>query len=243
MAPGTMLTYELPIVDWVDSSPLQGLTIFKCATIDSGCTTPLATFLPPDGRTDRDVPVQLEAGFTGFLNIVSSSGIGMLPNGMLDTTNAYVPEAYYFGNTIYGNRTVKTIIQVLRQPILSQVAKNIGVQLDFTQALLVLRVLDCAGNPAAGVKFSIDKPGVPYTLIQGLPQLPADPADFVPTDANGQAGFANVPPGYVFVSAYLDDAAKTPINRTAASATALAGQLTVIEVQARPYGVALSTTP
>jgi hypothetical protein len=86
------------------------------------------------------------------------------------------------------------------------------------------------------VRFEINKSGTPFTLIAGLPRLAATPADFIPTDATGQGGFANLPVGYVFIDAYVA-LTGTKINQTQVSATALAGQLTVVEVHARPFGV------
>jgi hypothetical protein len=243
---GQTVNYQLPIVDWVGGSrvtgtPIKRLMIYKCAAVDGQCSTPLvpSPWMPSDERTDKNVTVPLEAGFNGFLKLVSTDGVMPGPNGMLDTSMAYVPETYNFGDTVYAPRTVETIIQMIKTPILVQVAQNIGVNVDFTQALLVLRVLDCAGKPAAGVRFEIStngQPGQPYTFINGLPRLPMGGSKFVPTDNDGQAGFANVTPGYVFVDAYID-ANNRKINRTSVSATALPAQITTIEVHAQPYGI------
>jgi hypothetical protein len=236
--PNRMITYELPIEDWVDRSPIPGLNILKCATIDGACNMPLAApITPPDSRTDQVVSVPLEEGFAGFLKFVSADGVTLLPDGTPDVTNAYVPEAYYFGDTVFANRSVQPNIQVLRTPVLLQVAQNINIALDFASAIIVLRVFDCDGEPAAGARFTLNKPGEPYTFQSGLPQTPDDSTDFIPTDAQGQAGFANVAPGFVFADAYVASTG-AKINRSTVSATALANQLTVMEIHARPYGVA-----
>jgi hypothetical protein len=178
----------------------------------------------------------IESGFDGLLRIASTDGIALLPDGTPDVSNAYLPEAYYFGDTIYRDRRVVQKIQMLRAPILAQLAGNLGVALDPAAALLVGVALDCNERPAAGVRFEINKSGTPFTLIAGLPQLAETPTDFIPTDAAGQGGFANLPVGYVFIDAYVA-LTGTKINQTQVSATALAGQLTVVEVHARPFGV------
>jgi hypothetical protein len=228
---------ELPIIDWVDGAPVNGLNIQKCAAIDALCLEPLgpaATF--PDNRSDQHVALALESGFNGLLRIASTDGISLLPDGGPDLTNAYLPEAYYFGDTIYRDRIVIQKIQLLRAPILAQLAGNLGVALDPAAALLVGVALDCNEQPAAGVRFEINKPGIPFTLVGGLPRLASPPSDFIPTDDAGQGGFANLPAGYVFIDAYVA-LTGTRINRTQVSATALPGQLTVVEVHARPFGV------
>jgi hypothetical protein len=226
------VTYRLPVVDWVGGAPIQDLVILKCANIDAPCNSSVGVVMPPNGRTDPYVAVDLDVGFKGFLKLVSPNGITD-PNTPAGTANAYVPETYYFGDTIYANRTVETIIQVLRQPILISVAQTIGINIDFMKALLVLRVLDCRGKPAPDVTFKITGAGDPYTVIGGIPRRPDLGQDFYPTDADGQAGFANVPTGNVFVDAYIGE---TKINRDSVAATALAGQLTAVEVHARPWG-------
>ena len=78
--------------------------------------------------------------------------------------------------------------------------------------------------------------GDPYTLIDDVPRLPVLPQKFVPTDATVEAGFANVPPGYVSVDAFVDETSAR-ISRTSVSVTALPGQLTIVETHARPFGI------
>jgi hypothetical protein len=239
LGPAKTVNYTLPIVDWVNDAPVNGLSILQCAALDGTCSSPL----PPgplkaqDNRAARAVSVRLERGFSGFLKLVSTDGIGPLPDGTPDLFDAYVPEAYYFGNTVFSDRAIASDIKMLRAPILNQIAGNIGVALDPAKALLVLEVFDCDENPASGVRFEINgSSGSPFTLIGGLPKLPAPPETFVPTDAAGQAGFANVDPGYVFVDAFVANG-NVGISHGPVAATALPGQLTIVEVHARPFGI------
>jgi hypothetical protein len=234
-AQGTV-TYQLGVEDWVTGEPVSDLTIQTCGSLDDECGTPRATQKLPNNRATSLVTLQLDVGFSGLLHFASNDGITLLADGTPDLTNAYVPNAYYFGDTVYRDRVVPTKVKLLRAPIVRQLAQNLPLDLDPQSALLVMVALDCDDKPAAGVRFSIDRQGVAYTLIGGRPQSPATPSELILTDGLGQGGFANVPPGYVFINAFLGRS-ETRINPTVISAAALPNQLTVVEVHAAPYGV------
>jgi hypothetical protein len=224
------VTLDLHVEDWATGAPVNGLTVFTCGSLDDDCNTPSAIQSLPNDRADNRLTVQLEPGFSGLLKFASTDGITMnAATGQPDYSNAYVPDAVYMGDTVYGSKEASYTIKLLRSPVVTQLATNMGLQLDPTAAIIVGIAFDCDDKPAADVVFEIDRPGSPYTLIGGRPQQP-DPGEvFIPTDGLGQAGFANVPPGYVFLNGFVSGT-KIRINPTAVSAAALPGQLTVVEI-------------
>jgi hypothetical protein len=125
-------------------------------------------------------------------------------------------------------------------------AQSAAIVVDPARALFIVRAYDCDDNPAPNVKFDIEYVGddggdlpQPYTILGRLPFTPPTRSDFLPTDDDGQGGFANVPFGAVRVFASTDGVDGQPIAigpDVGVSATAGPGQITVVEVHAQAFG-------
>ncbi|HWO14685.1 MAG TPA: hypothetical protein VNN80_34520 [Polyangiaceae bacterium] len=250
-APDTgMVNYDLPIVDYISQDPASDLRIERCTKPDTSCSSGTQVTVGPR-NAGADVSVALERGFgrNNYLK-VTSTNVGATPlpvdldgNGMNDP-DIYIPYAYYFGDTVYGERRVEPDFQLLRISDVLRLAGGAGLTVnltDFTRTLLIVRAYDCNDDPAPNVKFRLEtaadengSPAQPFTVRGGLPFPPPTVDDFLPTDADGQGGFANVPVGNVQVFATVNDRPIGPVAGETGTAAPL--QITTIEVHANRYG-------
>lgn len=241
--------YVLPIVDYTSQNPADELRIQRCSKPDSSCMTGEPVPIAAPGTSSDGVLVQLERSFgrNNYLKVTSASVVGMVPldvdgDGVTPDPDVYIPYAYYFGDTVYESRRVAPNFQLLRFSDVARLARDASLSLNPARALLIVRAYDCNDDPAPGVQFRIahagddmGDPPQPYTVYGGLPIPPPSLDEFLPTDEDGQGGFANVPFGTVQVFARVGDRVIGPT--VGVSATAVAGQITAVEVHARLYGM------
>lgn len=239
--------YELPIVNYTSQLPAQGLQIQSCSKTDTTCQS--GPVVPVEGMGAGGVQVPLERSFgrNNYLKVQSTDVEGTIPidvnmDGVMPDPDFYIPYAYYFGDTVYGDRRIEPDFQLLRLSDVLRVAGTANISIDPARALLIVRAYDCNDEPAPGVTFDIDYAGddggdlpQPYTVRGGLPFPPPSREQFLPTDDDGQGGFANVPFGSVSVSASIDGVSFGPPGGV--TATAAPGQITAVEVHARIYGM------
>lgn len=240
-------TFRFPIVNWEDESPVPGLVINTCSKTDTVCVEPLSSpIISPDtNQSDRFVSMNLESDFGrfNFIELMSTDGVVVDPTSQeVDVTNAFVPVSYYLGDTTHASRTIAPLIRLTRAPLHRGLFEALGVTLSETKGFTTARVFDCNGNTAPGVRFEIsptytEEPPTPFTYVDGLLQRTFDSDEYLVTDADGEAGFANVPAGNIRVLAFLDSHGDLPIGPPGGiAATARPGQVTVVELHAKEYG-------
>jgi hypothetical protein len=179
------LTYSMQVVDLVSEQPVVGVQARACFRADVQCANPVtATF---SGSSDGLIAVTVYQGFDGYLEI---TGPGVIP------TLLFFPDAW--------SAELITALEQLPMTLLPAsalvgLAQSARVQLDPDSGILAMSTYDCDGPGAAGVRFEIDTPGVPYVFVDRLPVAYREV-----TSADGNAGFVNVPPGIVAVSAFPD---------------------------------------
>lgn len=153
-----------------------------CAQRDLTCDNPLTASLPVDAQGWVDMP--LFDGFDGYLEVTSPSTVPMM---------------LFYQEPLRGtSRTDGEPLAQLEVPVLAQLSAALGAPQESTLGLLILRAFDCNGDGAPGVRFTVDKPAVPYYFVAGLPSSMA-----TETDGSGLGGFLNVPIGITVVDGSL----------------------------------------
>jgi hypothetical protein len=246
--------YTLPIVDYLSQAPAGDLSIQRCSKQDAGCLNGLGLPLTSSGGNNSpNVTISLERSFgrNNYLLVTSTNVVGTVAqdingDGIMPDPDIYIPYAYYFGDTVYETRSVAPDFQLLRVSDVGRLSATSGIAVNPARSVIIVRAYDCLDQPAPNVQFAISYVGddmgeapTPYTIYGGLPFPPPPGEEFLPTDLEGQGGFVNVPFGNVQVSATVDDRPIGPLEGV--TATAVPGQITVVEVHTLPYGKTAST--
>lgn len=176
------LVQSVQLLSLVMGTVPPGTVVRACAQRDLSCATPLTAALPVDAQGWVDMP--LYDGFDGYLEVTSPSTIPMI---------------LFYQEPLRGaSRTDEEPVGQVEVPVLTQLTTAIGTPQDPNLGLLVLRAFDCKGDPAPGVRFTVDKPAVPYYFVAGLPS-----GQVTETEVSGLGGFINVPIGIAVVDATL----------------------------------------
>jgi len=164
---------SLRIIDINSGMPPPDVKVKACNKLDVGCLMPLSSDLPV--AADGLVHVSVEQAFSGFFEV---------------TCPGCVPTLFFVNEPVMVDRQESFSVATLVG--LQALAASGGVTLDAQLGHLLVRTFDCEGTPAAGVQFSNDKGGQPFTFVMGLPQVGTDV-----TTAQGLGGYVNVPVGFV----------------------------------------------
>lgn len=182
----TRVLLSIHVIDIFTRATPPNLKVRACLITDLDCERPITADLSADAQGVVNVP--LVAGVSGYLEL---RGDGMAP-GLLVLPGPFSPELA----VLLGSRAVVLVSDGSAPnaaiPIRSRAMPGTGT--------LLVTVVDCAGNGAAGVRLEIDSPALPFAIVDGLPIVDEDT-----TTSYATAGFVNVPPGVAFVSGYRDD--------------------------------------
>lgn len=209
------------------STRVQGLTARLCRQLDPNCNNPVqqgGTDVVTDdgGVLTFTVPTPPE-GFRGYVDVMSSFALctspvfgefgpmmcGMAPNCDMNAPdeNCMVPlyaRALLFFNPPIYNEVEEPIqlplIPAAGMPAMLQAA---GAELDPSKGNLFVTALDCDGNRASGVTYSLkDNPAsVTQLYVHGGQPNRND----LETDDSGIGGFLGVPAGFANVTGYNED--------------------------------------
>jgi hypothetical protein len=176
------LVQSIQVLSLVAGTVPRGATVRGCAQRDLSCVTPLTEALPVDEEGWVDVP--LYDGFDGYIEVTA-------PNNM--------PVMHFYQEPLRSMSRIDSVpLGLVELPVLAQLTGALGTPQNSDFALLALRAFDCQGDPAPGVRFTVDKPTVPFYFVAGLPSSQA-----TETDGDGLGGFINVPIGITVVDASL----------------------------------------
>lgn len=171
--------------------PLAGVQAQPCSKLDVDCTTPLAS--PINSDANGLVSFAVPSGFDGYLQLTSSSM----------TSSPIVPTLYFFNPPIVSNTTSPLEVTVLVPEDLAGIGQEVGVTLLSDRGTVILTALDCQGNPAPGVVFSVSSGDSMTATFYTAQQTPLTDAGAQSTDTTGYAGIANVPAGSTAVTGTL----------------------------------------
>lgn len=195
VALGAQPVLTLAAVDIASGVPPQGLTARACQRLDVDCLTPVVSgvTLATDGALHLSVP----RGFDGFVELTSPVSVSTL---------------YFVNRPMLVDRVES--FRLLNPRGLQALAMQGGVTLNPELGHLLIRVFDCEGAPASGVRLSNDRGGEPFSFVNGLPSTGVDV-----TTADGLGGFVNVPPVLVVLQGAEVDAGRV-INTPSVSVRA-----------------------
>lgn len=171
------------IVELLDDSPLEGVTVRSCARSDESCASPL-----DEGMTDESGEVTIDVT-TAEQRFIEVEGPGMLP--VLSFNNG-PPKSAAFDERI----------RVLAPDTFAGLEAILGTTGDPARGHAGVQANDCAGKEAVGVIFELDVADastiIGYFGESGIPET-----DLVETTVDGRAAVANIPAGPVTLSARL----------------------------------------
>jgi hypothetical protein len=183
MNPARPLTYAMQVINLISEAPLQEVQARACFRGDVRCANPVTP--PVSAVSDGTLLVTVYEGFDGYLEITSP--------GMVSTL-LFFPDPW---SAELLTALEQLPVSALPSAVLPGLAESARVQIDPGAGIVAMSSYDCIGPGASGVRFEIDTPGVPFVFVDRLPVAYRDV-----TSADGNAGFVNVPPGIVAVSAF-----------------------------------------
>jgi hypothetical protein len=186
------LVVSVQLLNLVTEEPIAGLSVRACALRDLECVTPVSELLSVSADGWADVP--LYEGFQGYLEITGETVISNILVFAAPIENAE-PFAEPFG-----------IVERLALPTLTA---GIGESQSPSLGLIALRALDCEQRDASGVRYGIDKAGVPWYFVGGIPSGSA-----TQTTDSSVGGFLNVPAGVTIVRATLTSSMRDIVGPT-----------------------------
>jgi hypothetical protein len=181
------LVQSLQLLSLASGAVPLGVSVRACAQRDVDCANPVTPSVPVDAQGWVDMP--LYDGFDGYLEITGPT----ITSTMLFYQDALSTES----------RRDTTPLGLVEKALLPMLTAAIGTQQDTARGIVYLRAFDCKGDPALGVKYSVDKPAVPFYFVAGLPS-----SAVVETEGSGLGGFLNVAEGITVVSMRLSSAEK-----------------------------------
>ena len=173
-------SYRFELATAPPGTPPADLTVKLCTAIDVACANPVAGFPAPDA--DGSVSFEVDANFKGF---IEASSPAILPTIAFLETPVILPPT-------------QKIIRVIGQTDFMNLVSIAGETWDPTRGTAVVLTNDCADERSAGVSIeqtnTVDPGTVPFYFKGSLPVTTA-----TETDAQGAAGFLNLPVGVVNV--------------------------------------------
>lgn len=185
------LRVTLAVYDYVGGDALEGVSARACLHSDVPCARSLGD--EQVAGADGVIEFELPYGFDGHFELTAD---GMMPLIMSDGPLTEDGDAH---------------VPMLSQATLSATASAGGERYDAARGCVLLDVVDCAGEPADGVR--LEATGMPDNLpFYFNDQLPTrdlsgtlvNPIG-VPPEPAALAGFINVPPGFATFRATLEE--------------------------------------
>ncbi|MEY4548080.1 MAG: hypothetical protein RL685_4275 [Pseudomonadota bacterium] len=174
IANAARLVQSLQVLSLAAGSVPPDVTVRACTQQDVGCVNPVTSSLPLNAEGYVDLP--LYEGFDGYLEVTGPTIVSAL--------------MFYQYPLNASSRRDTTPLGIVEKAVLPMLTQAIGTPQDPGLGLLALRAFDCSNEEAPGVQYVIDRPGVPWYFVAGLPSgVPVE------TDRSGLGGFLNVAAG------------------------------------------------
>ena len=173
------------VIDVLTMQPPTDLQVVACSKLDVDCSHPLeaASFLDQTGR----LVAQLQAGFDGYLELRSSTTL---------------PALFFVTLPLWQDTVIQSTLPLVSAESFHGIAAALGATLDLERFGDVYALAsDCAGAPAAGVRFEVDRQNERtkgYYMVNSVPVGSARA-----TDAAGSGGFLNLSSGFTSITGFV----------------------------------------
>jgi hypothetical protein len=203
------------------SAAVTGVTAKLCNKLDVTCMTPIngAAIKDVDGDLMFDVPTggALGEGFDGYLMVdgprldcrkspeaVPCLLVPMCKQDATDencTVSIYITALLFFNPPITHDSTEPIILPLIQNAEALRLVAAAGAgMVDPTLGSVFATILDCNGQPAAGMTFGTSKNKVQYATLFQVNGVVTNMA--TATDSSGIGGLLGVPEGFATVSAF-----------------------------------------
>jgi hypothetical protein len=185
-APGANeVHFNLPILELSSQQAPSGLFVSACRVLDPSCNHIEASYFDADGN--GQVSLTLPSDFIGFLEIHSDQNLTTL---------------YYLTHPPAPNTTAKTLY-LYSSDELDSVSQMLGASVSMADGLALVEVLDCDGNPVAGMQLEASTKVPAFYFVDGTPSNDGDVTSLSDAGNSGLGGFFNAAPGSTSFSAKL----------------------------------------
>jgi hypothetical protein len=217
------------------ATPVTGLSAQLCNKRDVKCSNPIRRgLMDMGGQLSFDVATggSLGSGFDGYLMVTApteactnGSVFGPAAPGICELVpgcDVNMPEdaacqmptfasaMLFFNPAIRASLTTPLFLPLVPTVAIPSLLEASGSVQDPQNGMLFVTIVDCDGKPASNTTLSIDAHQDEVTMLyidHGVISRTAKS-----TDASGTAGVANVPPGFMKVSAYATDEERTHVG-------------------------------
>lgn len=177
---------SLPVVDVLTGKAPVGVSARLCPKLDPSCSSPL-TGQVGINATSGLLEATLDAGFDGYIELTSPS---------------ITPALFFVTRPVWQDTALVSVLPVVSKQGFEQIAGAIGATLDLTtKGHLFALASDCDAQPAAGVRFEVDKSNADTKAYYMIANVPVGNSSA--TDASGSGGFLNLSPGFAKTTGYV----------------------------------------
>lgn len=197
---------------------VTGLTASLCNKRDVNCTDPISTgIVDSDGDLSFDVPTggALGVGFDGYLQVTAPTALctdessfgpagptlcalqpACDPKAPDDACRlpTFAPSMLFFNPAIRSNVARPIPLPLIPTSAVLTLTQAAGGKVDPKTGNVFVTALDCDGNPAAGVRYSMMQKSDSSTVLYVSDGVISDSAS--QTDASGIGGFLGVSAGF-----------------------------------------------
>lgn len=181
---GSMITYRyrFEMATGAPGTPPANLVLKLCSNFDAACSSPIAGFPAPDST--GTVEFQAAPTFTGYI----------------EATSPDIMDTVVFLQAPVIDPPAEKLIRVIGQSDFLALVNLAGETWDMTRGVAIVLTNNCEDQRSPGVRIEstdIDGQTVPFYFKGSLPKT-----DAIETDAQGAAGYLNLPPGVINVDSY-----------------------------------------
>jgi len=201
--PNTAVPVGVPsrYVKFVGETPLANVKAKACLNFDIACASPVA-----EGTTDANgmVLLQLYYGFDGYAELEPDE---TYPD-LFPSIHPFLPPPEK-DIPIPADPTELEPVHLVFKNEVNMIAAVLQTKENTAAGHILGLAIDCEGKTTAGVSLKIDTVGtdtLAYYMNQGLPSKTLGA-----TSTTGEAGFVNVPPGMITVTATSEDVGKVSV--------------------------------
>jgi hypothetical protein len=180
-----MVSLAIRIADVLTKQAPADLAVKFCPKLDVDCSHPLAGafYVEPTGR----LIAQVQAGFDGYIELSSAE---------------IIPALFFVTLPVWQDTIIQNVMPLVSAESFRGIAEALGTELDLeTLGDVYALASDCAGAPAPGVRFEVDRQTETTKRYYMVNSVPVGSA--IATDAAGGGGFLNIASGFTSITGFV----------------------------------------